>query len=229
MVGRTGCTPLFWSTSFFFYIPFWLILTLHLFTRQDPIRMSVPSAASPYFLLVVLTESTLFRRLLSLIWLGHLWVHLMQWWRIYLKPPPLRIPTWVPFYPPLLPGAFWGPPSTWRRSPLWRLGMQTWDAEDRVILGCAPRLFSLSLFVLGKFPPWHGPWTLVERGPCHKFSGPTIAPQNSPIRLLGRIGGFWWHQTSVNTCQSLSPIGSWDFSSARDTFLELLKGETCPY
>ena len=68
--------------------------------------------------------------------------------------------------------------------------LKTWNAEDRVILDYALRLFDLSLFVLGKFPPRHRPWALVERGPDHKFSGPTIAPQNPAIRLLGRIGGF---------------------------------------
>ena len=51
--------------------------------------------------------------------------------------------------------------------------LKSWDAEDRVILGCAPRLFGLSLFVLVNFPPWHGPWDLEERGPGRKFSGPT--------------------------------------------------------
>ena len=54
--------------------------------------------------------------------------------------------------------------------------LKSWNAEDRVILGCAPWLFGLSLFVLGKHLPPHGPWALVKRGPDHKFSGPTIAP-----------------------------------------------------
>ena len=67
---------------------------------------------------------------------------------------------------------------------------KSWDAEDRIILGYVSRLFGLSLLVLGNYPPQHGPWALVESGPGRKFSGPTIAPQNLAIRLLGRIGGF---------------------------------------
>ena len=67
---------------------------------------------------------------------------------------------------------------------------KSWDAEDRVILGCVFRLFGLSLLVLGNYPPRHGPWALVESGPGRKFSGPTIAPQNPAVRILGRIGGF---------------------------------------
>ena len=68
--------------------------------------------------------------------------------------------------------------------------LKSWDAEDRVILGCVSRLFGLSLLVLGKYPPQHGPWALVKSGPGRKFSGPTIALQNPVIRLLERIGGF---------------------------------------
>ena len=39
------------------------------------------------------------------------------------------------------------------------------DAEDKVILGCTPRLFGLSLFVLGNYSPQRGPWALMESGP----------------------------------------------------------------
>ena len=70
--------PLIGTQVFTLYIPFRLILTLHLFIRQAPIRIPIPSAASPCFLLVALTEATLFRRLLSLIWLGRLWTHLVR-------------------------------------------------------------------------------------------------------------------------------------------------------
>ena len=52
---------------------------------------------------------------------------------------------------------------------------RAWDAEDRVILGCISRLFGLSLFVLGNYSPRRGPWALMESGPRHKFSGPTVA------------------------------------------------------
>ena len=50
---------------------------------------------------------------------------------------------------------------------------KSWDAEDRVILGCISRLFGLSLLVLGNYSLRHGPWVLMESGPGHKFSGPT--------------------------------------------------------
>ena len=64
--------------------------------------------------------------------------------------------------------------------------LKSWDAKDRVILGCISRLFGLSLLVLDNYYPRRGPWILMESGPGHKFSGPTIAPQN----LAVWIGGF---------------------------------------
>ena len=51
--------------------------------------------------------------------------------------------------------------------------LKSWDAEDRVILGCVSRPFGLSLLVLDDYPPQHGSWALVESGPSRKFSGPT--------------------------------------------------------
>ena len=52
--------------------------------------------------------------------------------------------------------------------------LKSWDAEDKVILGCISRLFGLSLFVLGNYSPRHRPWVLMKSGSGHKFSGPTI-------------------------------------------------------
>ena len=68
--------------------------------------------------------------------------------------------------------------------------LKSWEAEDRVILGCIYRPFGLSLFIPGNPYPRHGPWVLMESGPGCEFSSPTIAPQNLAIRLLGQIGGF---------------------------------------
>ena len=68
--------------------------------------------------------------------------------------------------------------------------LKSWDTEDRVILGCISKLFGLSLLVLGNYSPWRGPWVLLESGPGHKFSGPTITPQNPAIQILGRIRRF---------------------------------------
>ena len=62
--------------------------------------------------------------------------------------------------------------------------LKSWDVEDRVILGYVSRLFGLSLLVLGNYPPWHGPWALVESGPGRKFSGPiAIYFENLTIEL----------------------------------------------
>ena len=114
---------LFGISTFTLYSPSWLILALHLLIRQVPTSVPIPSAASPYFLLVAIIEVTLFRRLFSLIWLGRWRVHLMRREHIYLKPVSHRTPTWVPFYSHLLQGAFWGQPSTKCCSSLLSLGM----------------------------------------------------------------------------------------------------------
>ena len=96
----------FGASVFTLYSPSWLILALHLLIRQVPIQVPVPSAASPCFLLVAITETTLFRRLFSLIWLRRLWTHSMRRGRIYLEPPPhlpprgshsTRLFSWGPF------------------------------------------------------------------------------------------------------------------------------------
>ena len=162
-----------------------MILALHLLIRQVPTSVAVPSTVSPCFLLVAMIEVTLSRRLFSLTWLGRWRVHLMRMGRIYLEPVSHRTLTWVPFYSHLLQGLFGG-------------SFQRDVALSFEVLKCRgqghPRLclrhFSLSPFVLGKYPPRHGPWALIERGPGHKSPGPTIALQNPAIRLLGRIGGF---------------------------------------
>ena len=115
--------PFFGASTFTLYSPSWLILALHLLIRQVPTSVPIPSAASPYFLLVVMIEVTLFRRLFSLIWLGRWRVHLMRRGRIYLEPVSHRIPMWVPFYSHLLQAAFWGQPSTKSCSSLLSLGV----------------------------------------------------------------------------------------------------------
>ena len=68
--------------------------------------------------------------------------------------------------------------------------LKSWEAEDRDILGYVYGPFGLSLLVLGNSHPRHGPWALMGNGPGCELSGPTIAPQNPAIRLLGRIEGF---------------------------------------
>ena len=128
-------SPFLGASIFTLYSPSWLILTLHQLIRQVPIQVPVPSAASPCFLLVAITEATLFRRLFSLIWLGHLWTHSMRRGHMYLEPPPHRNPTWVPFYSPLLLGAFWRLPLMTCHSSLRSLGMPRTESSSAVSLG----------------------------------------------------------------------------------------------
>ena len=115
--------PLFGASTFTLYSLFWLILALHLLIRQMPTSVPIPSAASPYFLLVAMIEVTLFRRLFSLIWLGRWRVHLMRRGRIYLELVSHHTPTWVSFYSHLLKGTFWGQLSTKCYSSLLSLGV----------------------------------------------------------------------------------------------------------
>ena len=176
--------PLFGTSTFTLYSPSWLILALHLLIRQVPTSVPVPSTVPPCFLLVAMIEVTLSRRLFSLTWLGRWRVHLMRRGRIYPEPVSHRTPRGSHSTRISFRGLFGG-------------SLQRDDVLPFEVLECRgqghPRLyhrhFGLSPFVLGKYPPRHGPWALVERGPDRKFPSPTIAPQNPAIWLLGRIGG----------------------------------------
>ena len=157
------------ALTFTLYSPSWLILALHLLVRQVPTSVPVPSAVPHCFLLVAMIEVTLSRRLFSLTWSGRWWVHLMRRGRIYPEPVLHRTATWVSFYSHLLQGAFLV--AAFIETLLFPL--KSWSAEDRVVLSCSPRHFGLSPFILGTYPPRHGPRALIERGPDHKFPGPT--------------------------------------------------------
>ena len=141
-------SPPFGASVFTLYSPSWLILALHLLIRQVRIQVSVPSAVSPYFFLVAITEVTLFRHLFSLIWLGRLWTYSMRRGRIYLEPPPHRTPTWVPFYSPLLLGAFWRLPLMTCHSSLRSLGMLRTGSSSAVSLGYLAFSYSSSATTL---------------------------------------------------------------------------------
>ena len=104
--------PLFGAWAFTLYRPSQSILTLHPLIRKVPTRVPVPSAASPYFLLVALTEATLVRSPFSLIRLVRLWAHLMRRWRLLFEPSIHFIPVWVPFCSPSLLRALWRLPLT---------------------------------------------------------------------------------------------------------------------
>ena len=133
-----------------------------------PASVSVPLATSPYFLLVAMIEVTLFRRLFSSIWLGRWRVHLMRRGRIYLN----QFRTVLPYGSHSTRISFGG---------LFGGGLQRDVSLPLEVLECrgqghprlCPQHFSLSPFVLGKYPPRHGPWALIKRGPDRKFLGPT--------------------------------------------------------
>ena len=96
-----------------------------------------------------------------------------------------------------LPLATWHFPLSW-----------FWSAEDRVVLNSISWQSGFSFFVLEHFFLFgigHGPdmkWAGVPRS-----FGPTIAPQNPVVRLLGRGGGFWCSRAYVMAGWVLFPCG----------------------
>ena len=88
-----------------------------------------------------------------------------------------------------------------RRLPLvvWHLPLSwSWSAEDKVVLSITPWRSGFSLFVLEHFfflGMGHG-FDMKCAGVTNSF-GPTIAPQNPAVRLLGRGEGFWCSWTYV--------------------------------
>ena len=173
-----------------------LILTFHLMIRQVTTWVPVPSAASPHFLLVAITETTLFRGLFPSMWLGRLLAHLMRRWRLFLEPFPHCTPRRVSFYSPFLLGALWGMPLMTCRSSLLGLEMPRTGSSSAASLSHLDFRYLSSATILlgaGLRPSWK-----VSRD--HKFSGPIIAPQNPAVRIFKRRGGFWWHQASVIAC-----------------------------
>ena len=119
-----------------------LILTFHLMIRQVTTWVPVPSAASPHFLLVAITQTTLFRGLFPSMWLGRLLAHLMRRWRLFLEPFPHCTPRRVPFHSPVL---LWV---------LWRLPLMT--CRDSFLVLGMPRTGSFSVRVLGSNGKWAG-------------------------------------------------------------------------
>ena len=99
-----------------------------------PTSVPVPSAVPPYFLLVVMIEATLSRRLFSLTWLGRWRVHLMLRGRIYPEPVSHRTPHVGPI---LLASPSWGFLGAAFNEML-LFPLKSWSAEDGIILGCAP-------------------------------------------------------------------------------------------
>ena len=94
--------------------------------------------------------------------------------------------------------AHWARNFLWdaRRDCLWLRGVfplpRFWFAKDKVVLSSISWQSGFPLFVLGYFfllgmgLGLDMKWARVPRS-----FGPTIAPQNPAVRLLGRKGGFW--------------------------------------
>ena len=93
-------------------------------------------------------------------------------------------------------------------------------AEDKIVLNdifwqLGPSLFVLRhFFLLGMDLGLDMKWTGVA-----KFFGPTIAPQNPAVYLLGRGGGFWCPRAYVTVGRVLSPVSARASSPAQGTFL----------
>ena len=104
--------PFFGTWTLSFYSPSQLILTFHLSIRQATTWVPISSAACLYFLLVAIIETTLFRGLFLLTWLGSLLTHSMWRWRIFPDPFPYCTPVRVPFHSHFLLGALWRLPLT---------------------------------------------------------------------------------------------------------------------
>ena len=190
--------------------------------------MFVSSAASPYFLLVVITETTLLRGL-------------------FLPFPINVVRTFVSAFNAEVTSFPWTTPTLYPRASSIILAFSfrstleaafgnvsffpfgPWDAEDRDILGCIPRLFGLSLLVLGNYSPQRRPWALMESGP-----GPQILwPHNSPSKSCCRDPQTGRRVLMTSSlCHSLSILVIYQFQRLficpRHVF-GALDGEKCLY
>ena len=135
IIPFTFCFPSFDAWILTLYSPSQLILTFHLLIKQVTTRVLVPSTASPHFLLVAITETTLFRGLFPSMWLGRLLTHSIRRWRLFLEPLPHCTPVQVPFYSPFLLGALWRLPLMTCRSSLLGLRMPRTGSSSTASLG----------------------------------------------------------------------------------------------
>ena len=92
--------------------------------------------------------------------------------------------------------------------------------EDRVVLGNISWQSGLSLFILRhSFLLGIGRGLDVKRVRVTKPFGPTIAPQNPAVWLLGRGGGFWCSRAYIMADQVSFPMGIRASSPAQGTLL----------
>ena len=139
------------------YSPSQLILTFHLLIRQVTTRMLVPSAAFPHFLLVAVTETTLFK--------GHFPINAARTFvgtfNVEVTVFPWTAPTPYPHARPtvltLSSGSALG--ASFDGVPFFP--SRFLDVEDRIVLGYISRPFGLSLHVLGNVYPRREPWALM--------------------------------------------------------------------
>ena len=117
------------------YSPSQLILTFHLLIKQVTTWVLVPSVTFPHFLLITITEATLFRDLFPLMWSGCLLVHSMRMWQLFLEPLPHRTPVRVLLYSSFLLGALWGLPLMACRYSLLGFGMPRTGSSSTAFLG----------------------------------------------------------------------------------------------
>ena len=134
-LSLSGCPPPVGAWILTLFSPYRLFLTFHLSTRQVTTRVSVPSAASPHFLLVAITETTLFRGLFPSMWPRCLLAHSMRRWRLFLESLSHCTLVRVPFYSPFLLGALWRLPLIMCRSSLLSLGMPRTGSSSAAPLG----------------------------------------------------------------------------------------------
>ena len=135
---------------FTLYSPSQLILTFHLLIRQVTTQVLVPSAAFPHFLLVAITETTLFRGFFSSMWPGRLWAHSMRRWQLFLEPLPHYTPVRVLLYSSFLLGALWGLPLMACRFSLLGVGMPRTGSSSATFLSHLDFCFmSWATFLLG--------------------------------------------------------------------------------
>ena len=165
-----------------------MILALNLLIMQVATWVLVPSATFLNLLWVAATNIALFR--------GHFLINAARLLGVGFNAevttsPGIAPPPCSHGWPTVLVLFFFGCPE--------RLSLKAccpsflWSrlAEDRIVLGDISWLFGLSLFIFGYFfLLGMGLGLFMKWAEAAEFFEPTIAPQNSAIRLLGRRGGF---------------------------------------
>ena len=163
-LGRLVVPPFFWHTSLYIIYPFPVDLDPLLVYQASSYSYTCPISRFP-LLFVSCSNRSHPVQASSLINMAGTFVGAFNAEVTYL---PWTTPTRYPHEGPILLASSSGCVLGAAFDVMSFFPSETWDAEDSVILGCAPRLFGISLFVLGNFPPRHGTWALEERGSSRK-------------------------------------------------------------